>query len=269
VNSSSTRRSYYSSFAPSVVLGVALTLTVLPAQAWDDGVHSVIAKSIRTQLPRDIQASLKRVLGRELEDVGPWSRGGRPGGDRTQMWHFLRVPESKPQIDMSRDCRVTKNGDCILAALNRYQTILNAGGTWSEARREALQRTVHLVADIHDPSHVGFLSSTDGFRNVPPCSPALVGAWVKTLGLSNVTQLRRVEQYLPADTPSYLTWATETLKASSECAAIARMIGQPGAPGSKSTATRRFGELLSRQIDLAVMRTSNTIRHFVEKDVKR
>ena len=65
---------------------------------------------------------------------------------------------------MTRDC---PSGDCIVTAIANFAKIASDYHGEPEARTEALMFLVHLVADLHQPLHLGFVEDAGGNGIVP------------------------------------------------------------------------------------------------------
>lgn len=75
--------------------------------------------------------------------------------------HFSSTPKHNcSPFEQERDCG--KNGRCIVTAIGNYTSRASDIGLSKEERSEALKFLVHLVADIHNPMHVGFAEDAGG-----------------------------------------------------------------------------------------------------------
>jgi hypothetical protein len=53
----------------------------------------------------------------------------------------------------ARDCAETKQGDCAMAAVERFEKVLTEASAGPEAKTEALKFLIHLVGDLSQPLH--------------------------------------------------------------------------------------------------------------------
>jgi hypothetical protein len=132
----------------------AAIVVLLPCRAfaWGSVAHRVVAQIAAADLPPDVAANVKQLLGRDsLVRVSTmpddWS------GDRseTRIWHFVDIPLRAPAYNRARDCR--NSNDCLVGALQRFERVLADRSQSDEDRREALIYVVHLIADAHQPLH--------------------------------------------------------------------------------------------------------------------
>jgi len=67
----------------------------------------------------------------------------------TAPWHYIDIPVPKFEKPLARYC---PDGNCVVAALERYRDILRSSRDETQ-RRAALLFVVHLMGDIHQPLH--------------------------------------------------------------------------------------------------------------------
>ena len=114
-----------------------------------------------------------------LADVSIWADEIRPQRPETAPWHFGDIPIHPPAgtpaaYDAARDC---PQGDCVVAAIERFAAVLRDNDAAPRRRLEALKWVVHLIADIHQPLHAADLTHGGQFpRSLPGCSKAS-GPW--------------------------------------------------------------------------------------------
>ncbi len=140
-----------------IVLFAALLLTqglTFPhhARAWGRTGHRVLARVAASRLSTHTRKEVKTLLsGRSLAAVSTlpdeWRKTTRP---ETAHWHFVDIPKDETTYDQARDC---PNGDCVIEAIARQQTILADHTRPKKARTEALIFLIHLVGDAHQPLH--------------------------------------------------------------------------------------------------------------------
>jgi hypothetical protein len=78
------------------------------------------------------------------------------------MWHFVDIPNHpKPgtsaTYDPVRDCPCTRDGDCVIQAIEQFKAMLMKpeapGGRDKQRRIEAVKFIIHFVGDLHQPLH--------------------------------------------------------------------------------------------------------------------
>lgn len=139
-----------------------LFLLPLPAKAWGPSPHRVIATLAEAQLTpsarREVEALLAVTGDRSLADIANWADTIRNDPTQRTLWrassrlHYvnLRIPACTYRAQ--RDCR---NGQCIVAGIEKYLSILADRRAPESSRAQALRFVVHFIGDIHQPLHAG------------------------------------------------------------------------------------------------------------------
>ena len=77
--------------------------------------------------------------------------------------HYVDVPKGETSYDRERDC---PQRNCVVEAINWYLNVLKANDSPLAEKELALDYLVHLVGDLHQPLHVGFLDDMGGTKTV-------------------------------------------------------------------------------------------------------
>ena len=119
----------------------------------NDG-HKIVAIIAEKHLTDSARSEARRLLGNSsLESIATFADDVRNSRPETKQFHFVDIPLTETTYDPARDCQASTNGDCVIAAIERFRTTL-ADRTRSDAdRAEALKFIVHLVGDMHQPLH--------------------------------------------------------------------------------------------------------------------
>jgi hypothetical protein len=136
---------------------ILLTLLPTPLFAWGAKGHSVVAEIAERGLSPAAAAAVRDLnFSAPLRDVAllpdDW-RGEETRGIRTTntgAWHYSNIPNDQTTFVRERDC---KDGNCVVAAIEKYVAILRDKKQKRDARREALIYVVHFVGDLHQPMH--------------------------------------------------------------------------------------------------------------------
>lgn len=139
-----------------------LALMVQAAHAWGVQGHRVVAELAWEQLTPQVQVAVKRLLAAEpgatLASVATWADDNRD--DANRAWHFVNFPRGTCTYESARDC---PDGQCVVAAAERQMAVLASDA--SDAHKlVALKLAVHLVADVHQPLHAGYVDDRGGNR---------------------------------------------------------------------------------------------------------
>ena len=148
-------------------------LAFLPtlASAWGPTGHRMVADLAARGLKPATQAQVRRLLAvsgdRSLSDVATWADDLRNDPSRkalaraTAKLHYINFSDSSCRYDARRDC---PDGQCVVAAIDRYARILGDRSRSDGDRAEALRFVVHLVGDVHQPLHAGYRPDRGGNR---------------------------------------------------------------------------------------------------------
>jgi hypothetical protein len=212
--------------AQPVAITVTLALSSAECLAWGRDGHQVIANLAQSRLSPTAKKGVAALLrGATLASVASEADNLRNSRPETARWHYVNIPLTATAYDAARDCQPSPQGDCILAAIDRFAAILADRAKPDAARAEALTFLVHLIADLHNPMHVTTNNDRGGnetkvaFFGTPTNLHALwdvglmehtgltITAWTDTLNRSGQT--------VPAGgTP--VQWALEALRVARE-----------------------------------------------------
>lgn len=135
-------------------------MVVFNAFGWGIQGHQVIANLAAAQLTTKARQEVDRLLalepGETLASVSIWADEHR--NPATGPWHYINFPRQTCTYDQQRDC---PDGQCVIEAINKQLEILASGRT-DEKRFIALKYVVHLVGDVHQPLHSGYLDDKGG-----------------------------------------------------------------------------------------------------------
>jgi hypothetical protein len=137
-----------------VLVAAAVALAPSPALAWGKTGHRVVAALADPQLSGLARAHVRQILGgaESLDEAANWPDEMRsdpsPFWQKTaNPWHYVTlngiVYDHAPSEGDARD------------ALNRYSATLRDPTASLADKQLALRFIVHLVADLHQPLHVG------------------------------------------------------------------------------------------------------------------
>jgi protein-tyrosine-phosphatase len=153
-----------SSRRPAVWAGVLAGLLViglpLPGFAWGTQGHQVIASLAYAQLTPAARKEVDRLLalepGETLGSISTWADEHR--NPSTGARHYVNFPRDSCTFDAQRDC---PDGHCVVGAIEREMAVLVSNAS-DESRLKALKYVVHLVGDVHQPLHAGYLDDKGG-----------------------------------------------------------------------------------------------------------
>jgi hypothetical protein len=136
-----------------------LALAAMPALAWHDEGHRIVARVAEHYLNDKAKVELRRILGNAdvagglataatyLDDHLPLLNSQLPGSNR---WHYDDIsicPASEPTASFCKD------GACASAAIGRHVAMLGDPANHDGIKLQALRYVVHIVGDIQQPLH--------------------------------------------------------------------------------------------------------------------
>ena len=152
----------------ALVVAFAATLSCMPsALAWGPRGHRIVARLAEAQLTPRAWAEAQKLLAlrgaRHLSDVAAWADDLRDTDpvlfQRTKRLHYVNFHSRDCHYVPPRDC---PDGECAVAAIEKYSAILANRSNSLAARAEALAFLVHFVGDIHQPLHAGYRDDAGG-----------------------------------------------------------------------------------------------------------
>ena len=109
-----------------VVLAVA-ALALVPTQGlgWGRDGHQVIADLAQSRLSPQARKGVAALLhGATLASVSTYADNYRNNHPETARWHFVNIPPGDGHYNPARDCAPSPQGDCIIAAIDRFSAPL-------------------------------------------------------------------------------------------------------------------------------------------------
>ncbi len=146
-------------------------VVVLPstAQAWGPSGHRMVAELAEHQVDPAAGREIRRLLGiaraGALADIANWADDVRSDPAQRELsratarLHFVNFADARCHYDPAGICA---NGQCVVAAINRYAALLGDRTKPDAERVDALRFLVHFVADAHQPLHAGYRSDRGG-----------------------------------------------------------------------------------------------------------
>ena len=135
------------------LLCILSLILALPAYSWGPTGHYTIGHIAEHYLSKKARKKITALLENEsLPIVGVWMDEIRSDDSyrHTYDWHWVTIPDN---LDYNQTDKNPK-GDIIMT-IERLVKELKSDTLSSETEVEHLKMLVHLVADIHQPLHVG------------------------------------------------------------------------------------------------------------------
>lgn len=143
----------------AATLALAALLLPAPARPWSGPGHRVVGAIAEERMGPAARRLVREIVGAKLlsdHEIATWADDVRDR--RTAPWHYVNVPFGAEGYEPRRDC---PRAGCAVSALDAAIARLRAGKDAVELA-DALRWLVHLVADLHQPMHVGELRDRGG-----------------------------------------------------------------------------------------------------------
>jgi hypothetical protein len=133
---------------------VCVGVMAAAGSAWGTTGHQIIAELAQRKLSAAAEKQVTTLLhGATLASVASWADDVRNSRPETARWHFVDIPRQATGYDARRDCVPEAQGDCVIAAIERFKRVLADEQRPEPERAEALKFIVHFVGDLHQPLH--------------------------------------------------------------------------------------------------------------------
>lgn len=148
-----------------LVLVALMFATAGNASAWGPHGHDVVAEIASRELTPAARAEVERLLGdrasNAMREVSSWADDARsePAWRHTVPWHWVNFKRGDCSYSPKDNCR---NGDCVVAAIERQTKVLGNRRGRRVDRVNALKFVIHFVGDVHQPLHAGYADDRGG-----------------------------------------------------------------------------------------------------------
>ena len=138
------------------VIFAAMLIIPAPAYAWGAKGHQIVALIAEAHLNASTRDKIKAILPKNgtLAKASIWPDEVRKALPQMNPLHYVDVPRGATAYDRERDC---PQRNCIVEAVTWYVNVLKSNDSPLAEKQLALDYFVHLVGDLHEPLHVGFL----------------------------------------------------------------------------------------------------------------
>jgi hypothetical protein len=153
----------------ATIAAVLCALTPPRATAFGPDGHRIAGLLAERRLCAAARTEIAALAGdTSLAELGVWADTirGQPEWQASGPWHYMNVADPRDGTQRSaamaiRAFRGPAEGD-VLAAIERFRGELADRSRSRERRLDALRFVIHLVADVHQPLHVGRAADRGG-----------------------------------------------------------------------------------------------------------
>jgi nuclease S1 len=137
---------------PLFVLALTVLAPARSAFAWGKLGHRIVAIVASERLSPSSKVEVESILdGESLADASTWADENKLAVRKSAAWHYVNVPLTASGYAPS----FCAHDDCVVARIGAFSRVLSDRSASADKRLLALRFVVHLVADVHQPFHVG------------------------------------------------------------------------------------------------------------------
>jgi len=181
-------------------------LNAVPLQeglAWGPTGHRIVGHIAEMNLSPEVLKTVRKKFNiNHLANVANWADAIKRSDHKPDILHYTNIAVNHRTYNQKRDCPRKR---CVTEKIKEYESLLIDPESSRKTRKKALKFLVHLVADVHQPMHLGYEKDRGGneiavtFGNKPT---NLHRIWDRDLVfLAGKTQLQFARQLNRSITP--------------------------------------------------------------------
>ncbi len=144
------------------MIGLVL-LSAIPLQegrAWGPAGHRIVGTIAEMNLdPRVLHAIRTEFNINHLANVANWADEIKRSDKKPDVLHYTNIAVNHRTYNQKRDCPRKR---CVTEKIKKYESVLVDPGSSRKIRKEAFKFLVHLIADVHQPMHLGYEKDRGG-----------------------------------------------------------------------------------------------------------
>ena len=109
--------------------------------------------------PEVLKTIRKKFNINHLANVANWADVIKKSRHKPDVLHYTNIAVNHRTYNQKRDCPQKR---CVTEKIKAYEKILTSPASSQKTRMEAFKYLVHLVADVHQPMHVGHKKDRGG-----------------------------------------------------------------------------------------------------------
>ena len=174
-----------------MLIFLCVMLLASPIAGWGGDGHKIVAQIaanlIRPGTDRFIRTALSQMSARDaLVGFSGWA----DDHEDPKVVHFMHIPERMCDEGCVLHQKIQAGKETIISAITRFIEIASDHAKSDLERAEAIKYLIHLLADIHQPLHVGFAEDDGG------CGIAITTPDGKTMSLHQLWDYGLIALYL-------------------------------------------------------------------------
>ena len=131
-------------------------MTLVPLQeglAWGPAGHRIVGHIAEMNLDSQVLKTIRTDFNiKHLANVANWADEIKRYENKPDMLHYTNIAPGHRTYLQERDCPKKR---CVTEKIKEYEHLLINPGSSRRTKKEAFKFLVHLVADVHQPMHLG------------------------------------------------------------------------------------------------------------------
>ena len=131
-------------------------LSAIPLQeglAWGPAGHRIVGHIAEMNLDPQVLKTIRKDFNiKHLANVANWADEIKRSDPKPDVLHYTNIAAGHRKYNQERDCPQKR---CVTEKIKEYEGILVSPKSSRKTRKEAFKFLVHLVADVHQPMHLG------------------------------------------------------------------------------------------------------------------
>ena len=138
-------------------------LSAMPLQeglAWGPAGHRIVGHIAEMNLDPGILKTIREKFNiKHLANVANWADAIKKSRHKPDVLHYTNIAVNHRTYNQKRDCPRKR---CVTEKIKEYKSLLIDPESSPKTRKEAFKFLVHLVADVHQPMHLGYEKDRGG-----------------------------------------------------------------------------------------------------------
>ena len=138
-------------------------LSAIPLQeglAWGPAGHRIVGHIAEMNLDPEVLKTIRKKFNiNHLANVAIWADVIKKNKHKPDVLHYTNIAVNYRTYNQKRDCPRMR---CVTEKIKEYERLLRAPESSRKTRKEAFKFLVHLVADVHQPMHLGYEKDRGG-----------------------------------------------------------------------------------------------------------
>jgi hypothetical protein len=128
--------------------------------AWGLAGHRIVGHIAEMNLDPEILKTIRKKFNiNHLANVASWADAIKKSKHKPDVLHYTNIAVNHRTYNQKRDCPRKR---CVTEKIKEYESLLIDPESSQKIRMEAFKFLIHLVADVHQPMHLGYEKDRGG-----------------------------------------------------------------------------------------------------------